>query len=216
MAFLTTPGKLTALIAVVALGHTPLTAAQSAPAKFEITPFAAYRVGGDFKEQDGNTEFDLDESSAYGFMVNGRVAHNTQWEFLFARQDTEVDTQGLFVNDPLFDLGVEYYHVGGTYLFDGTNTRPFIAMTLGMSRFDPGPSEFDPESFFSASLGAGLQMNATKRLGVRLEARVFTTFIDGNSEIFCASNAGTGSCLIIVDSTTLSQWEARAGLVFRF
>lgn len=216
MAVLTTRNKLTALIAFVVLGYTPLTAAQSAPARFEITPFAAYRVGGDFTEQNGNTVFDLDESSAYGFTVNGRVAHNTQWEFLYAKQDTEVDTQGLFVDDPLFDLDVEYYHGGGTYLFDGTHTRPFIAMTLGMSRFDPGPAEFDSESFFSASLGAGLQLNAGKRLGVRLEARVYTTFIGGNSEIFCASNSGTGSCLIIVDSNTLSQWEARAGLIFRF
>ena len=74
MAVLTIRSKLTALVAFVALAYTPLTAAQSAPFRFEITPFAAYRVGGDFTEQDGSTEFELDESSAYGFTINGKVA----------------------------------------------------------------------------------------------------------------------------------------------
>jgi hypothetical protein len=113
-------------------------------------------------------------------------------------------------------LDVETFHFGGTYLFDGDNTRPFIALTVGLSQFDPGITDANSESFFSVSFGGGVQLNATKRLGVRLEARAFTTFVEDDSNIFCVSSGGNGTCLIQVDARTLTQWEARAGLVFRF
>ena len=60
----------------------------------------------------------------------------------------------LQAGDPTIDIDIEYFQFGGTYLFDGDNTRPFIALTLGMSQFDPGLTGSDSESFFSASFGA--------------------------------------------------------------
>jgi len=41
-------------------------------------------------------------------------------------------------------------------------------------------------------------------------------FVEDDSNIFCSSSAAGGACLIQVDARTLSQWEARAGLVIRF
>lgn len=184
--------------------------------KFEVTPFAAYRVGGSFDEKDGDGRVDLNDSNAQGIMFNIKANPNGQYELLYARQSTDAITQGFLVNDPSFNLEVEYFQFGGTYLFDGETTRPFLALTAGLSRFDPGTVGLDSESFFSASLGGGVQLNATGRLGVRFEARIFTTFVDGDSNIFCASEEGTGTCLIRVDAKILTQWEARAGLVFRF
>jgi len=205
-----------AIIAAVSLCHTTPVAAQDKLFRFEITPFAAYRIGGQFDENNGNGQLELNESGAQGIMLDVRVNPNGQWELLYAHQETEVDTQGIFVNDPQFDLDVEYFHLGGTYLFDGDNTRPFVVVTLGLSHFDPQLAGLDSESYFSASIGGGLQLNASKRFGVRLEGRLFTTFVDTDSNIFCSSVGGAGTCLIQVDGSTITQWEARAGLVFRF
>lgn len=201
---------------VVSLCYTAPSLAQDKPFKFELTPYAAYRIGGQIDEPNGTGQIELNESSAQGIMLNVRVNPNGQWELLYAHQDTEVVTQGFFVNNPLIDLDVEYYHFGGTYLFDGDNTRPFVVVTLGLSRFDPQLAGLDSESYFSMSIGGGLQLNASKRIGVRIEGRVFTTFVDSDSRIFCSSAGGAGTCLIQVDGTTVTQWEARAGLVFRF
>jgi hypothetical protein len=216
MAVLTTRSKLTALIAFVALGHTPLTVAQNEPLKFEITPYAAYRLGGSFDEKDGDGTVDLNDSAAEGILFNIKANHNGQYELLYAHQSTEADTQGFLVNDPTIDIDIEHFQFGGTYLFDGDNTRPFIALTLGLSQYDPQLPGANSESFFSASFGGGVQLNANKRLGVRLEARAFATFVDDDSNIFCSSSAAGGACLIRVDGRLLTQWEARAGLVFRF
>jgi len=204
------------VMAIASLLHSIPAAAQDTNFKFELTPFAAYRVGGNFEEKDGAGRVELNESNAQGIMFNIKANPNGQYELLYSRQSTDADTAGFLINDPTIDLDVETFHFGGTYLFDGENTRPFLALTLGITQFDPGITDSGSESFFSASLGGGVQLNATKRLGIRLEARAFTTFVEDDSNIFCASSGGEGGCLIQVDARTLTQWEARAGLVFRF
>ena len=187
--------------------------------RFELTPFASYLMGGDFKEQDGDLEFDLESAGAFGFTLNGPAGRSWpdgQWELLYTHQGTEVDTRGTFGGSSLVDIDVDYVQFGGIYLFEGESVKPFIGMTLGFSRFDPQPGEFGAEEFFAASLGGGVKLNAKGRVGVRLEGRVYTSFIDSNSSIFCESDFGAANCLIVVDSSMLVQWEARAGVVFRF
>jgi hypothetical protein len=203
------------LLSTLALIAAPL-AAQEKSFKFELTPFAAYRIGGSFDETDGAGRVELNDSNAEGFMLNIKANPNGQYELLYSRQRTDASTQGFLVNDPTIDMEIEHFQFGGTYLFDGDNARPFIALTLGLSQIDPGLPGTNSESFFSASFGAGVQLNANKRLGVRLEARALTTFVDSDSDIFCSSINGVGSCLIEIDGSALTQWEARAGLVFRF
>jgi hypothetical protein len=203
-------------VAIVSLSVTVPAAAQNTASKFELTPFVAYRVGGSFSEEDGDGQVDLNESSAEGIMFNIMANPKGQYELLYSRQSTDARTRGFYPGDPTIDIDIEHYHFGGTYLFDGQNVRPFIALTLGASRFDPKHAESTAETFFSASLGAGVQLAATRRVGLRLEARAFTTFIDDSSAIFCSSIDGSGSCLIRVEGNLLTQWEARAGLVFRF
>ena len=211
--------RLAAVLVLVGIStfiYAPPAAAQGKSFKFEITPYAAYRMGGSFDAEDGAGRVELNDSSAEGILFNFAANANGQYELLYGRQRTDAQTSGFFVNDPTIDLQVEYLQFGGTYLFDGESTRPFIALTLGGTRFDPRFDNLGSESFFSASFGGGLQIRARERLGIRLEARVFTTFVDDDSTIFCSSNNGAGACLVNIESRTLSQWEARAGLVFRF
>jgi hypothetical protein len=204
-----------ALFSTLVLHAAPL-AAQDKPFKFELTPFTAYRMGGSFEERDSGARVELNDSNAQGITFNIKANPNGQYELLYSRQSTDARTEGFLANDPTIDLDVETFHFGGTYLFDGENTRPFIALTIGVTQFDPGIVDSGSESFFSASFGGGVQLNATKRLGFRLEARAFTTFVEDDSNIFCVSSGGAGGCLIQVDARMLTQWEVRAGLVFRF
>jgi hypothetical protein len=204
------------IVALLSVCQSTPAAAQGKPLKFEITPYAAYRVGGSFDELDGDGRVELNDSNAQGLIFNIMANPNGQYEFIYARQSTDADTRGFLAGDPTIDMDVEHFQIGGTYLFNGDNTRPFIALTLGLSQYDPELPGTDSESFFSASFGGGVQLNANKRLGVRLEARVFTTFVEDDTDIFCSSIGGAGACLVQVEGTLLSQWEARAGLVFRF
>lgn len=208
--------SLIAIAAAVCLGWVAPAGAQEQDFKFEITPYAAYRMGGSFDEKDGAGRVEINDSSAEGIIFNIAANPNGQYELIYARQRTDADTSGFFPDDPTIDLDVENIQFGGTYLFDGDKTRPFIALTLGVTQFDPELPDTGSESFVSASFGGGIQIRARERLGIRLEARVFTTFVDDDNDIFCVSIDGAGGCLVRVDARVLSQWEARAGLVFRF
>ena len=204
------------LVLILGPGIYPASVAAEEPYRFELTPYAAYRMGGSFSDESGDIDLDIEDSAAHGLVINGRVRSNTQWEVLYGRQATDVDTGGLFSNDPLLDFDIEYMHFGGTYLFDGESLRPFMALTIGVTHADPGDSTFGSENFFSASLGGGVNLAARNRLGVRLEVRAFTTFIDSSSDLFCQSGPGGGGCLILIDGKTFTQWEARAGITLRF
>lgn len=191
--------------------------AQDTETRFEITPLAAWRVGGEFSDTESDVKLEVRESAAWGLTVNGKVKSNTEWEVLYSRQQTEVDVADLGAEDSaLLDMNIDFLQIGGTYLFDGERARPFIAMTVGASRFDPSFDGSSAKTFFSGSFGAGVKLQLGKRLGLRLEARGFATLVDNDSRLFCGSSPEGGGCLIIAEGKVLWQTEARAGISFRF
>ncbi len=192
-------------------------AAESRDPRFELTPYAGYRIGGEFEQQNGSAKYELDEGNSAGLIFNIAARDvNTQWQVLYGQQRTSLKTPVSF--DPAARLGidVEYFQFGGTYLFDGDDMRPFVALTAGVTHFGPTLAGVDSESFFSGSIGGGVQLLQTRRVGVRLEARVFATFVNTDGAIFCHSGPQTGGCAISIHGTALYQFEASAGVVFRF
>src|SRR5215471_13635793 len=187
--------------------------------RFELTPYAGYRIGGEFEQQDGSGNFKLDEGNSEGLIFN-IVARdvNTQWEVLYGHQSTHVATQLVFDPAARLALDVEYFQFGGTYLFDSgdDDTRPFVSLTAGVTHFGPSLPGVDSESFFSGSFGGGVQLRKTKRIGVRLEGRVYATFVNTDGALFCHSGPQGGVCAIQIHGTALYQFEGSAGVVFRF
>jgi hypothetical protein len=194
-------------------------AADAQDARFELTPYLGYRIGGEFEQQNGSQKYELDEGNSAGLIFN-IVARdvNTQWQLLYGQQSTSLKTPLTFDPSARLGLDVEYFQFGGTYLFDddGDDTRPFVALTAGVTHFGPTLAGVDSESFFSGSIGGGVQLLKTHRVGVRLEARVFATFVNTDGAIFCHSGPQAGGCAITIHGTALYQFEASAGVVFRF
>lgn len=183
---------------------------------FEFTPYGAYRVGGEFEEQNGSLSIDIDDNDSYGLIFNARHSPITQWEIIYSRQETSADATGLGLSNPSPDLTIEYLQAGGTYLWDGERVRPFLAATIGGTRVDVSTPGFDSDTFYSFSLGLGLQISPNSRLGVRLEARGFATLLDSDSDLFCQFGPTNNVCAVRINGTIMWQTEAIAGIVFRF
>ena len=66
--------------------------AQEENFNFEITPYGAYRFGGDFEETTGNISIEVDDNSSYGLILNARHSSITQWEILYSHPETSADT----------------------------------------------------------------------------------------------------------------------------
>jgi hypothetical protein len=101
-------------------------------------------------------------------------------------------------------------------LWEGDHVRPYLAATVGVTRFEVSNAGFDSDSFFSFALGLGLQVRPHDRLGIRLEARSFGTLLDSDTDLFCQTGPTNNICAIRVEGTVLWQLEVVAGIVFRF
>ncbi len=182
---------------------------------FEVTPFGGYTWGGQFNDSVTGITLKVDETANYGVMVDIKQEEQTQIELYFSRQNTKLKADtGLFTGNPLFDLDIEYYHVGGTYSPNSNpgKTRPFVVGTLGATHMVPKGSGLDALTKFSLSLGGGVKLFATDRVGLRLEGRWFGTLFDGSGSAFCSS----GACAIQVQGSLFSQFVANAGLIIAF
>lgn len=204
------------LCAVVVALWSSVAAAQEQSFNYELTPYGAYRFGGEFNDADSDVSIELEDSSSFGLIFNAMHSPNTQWEVLYSRQETDAKTNGLGISDTSLNLSVEHLQAGGTYQWDEATVRPYLAATLGLSRVKVSNEGFSDDSFFAFSMGLGMQIRPTERLGIRLEARGFGTVLNSESDIFCKTGPDNNFCAIRIDGTIMWQLETFAGLVFRF
>ena len=113
---------------------------------------------------------------------------------------------------------MSYFQFGGTYLFDDDSdgTAPFISLTAGLTRYEPGLDDTDAESYFSWSLGGGVQLRADRRIGVRLEARAVRLDHQRRKHAVLRVSPSVNGCALSVEGDILYQFEARVGIVARF
>ena len=201
-----------AQLAVVASALTASVAyAEEDQTRFSIGPLIGYRGGGSFTESDTGTKLKLDAAQTYGLVADFRVTRETDVELLWSRQLSSLSADAP-VHVPLFDVHVDYYHIGGTYRFSTEGLQPFFVATIGATRFAPQNSAFTNETKFSFGVGGGVLFPIGKHFGLRAEARAYGTVLDNDSAIMC--NGAT--CLVHVDGTLMWQYEASAGVYLSF
>lgn len=173
-----------------------------------------YQFGGSASSIDGRLEIRPDVN--YGAAVDIRWTPDTTLQLLFNRQDTNV---GIRVNDvfePTFfeeGLTVDYYHLGGTVEFPTEHLRPYFVLTMGATRFDLARAEVGDEWRFSIGFGGGFKAYVSDRFGLRVDARVWPTFVNTSGGFFCSL---PGGCLVAIDSDFIVQGNATVGLFFGF
>ena len=190
-----------------------LPAAWSAAADFEVTPFAGYTMGGEFNDAVTGKSLSFDDTSSYGIMLDLKQAEDSWIELYYSLQHTSLRAdQGPFFGNPLFDVNIEYFHLGGTYGQATGKVRPFVVATLGATYMDPKGAGLHSETKFSLSLGGGVKFYLSEHVGIRLDGRWFGTLIGGSGSVFCTE----GKCLIDVQGDVLSQFTANAGVILAF
>jgi len=191
-----------------------VTLSQAAPVQaVEIAPFIGHRFGGSFEDSISSTGFEVADAASYGLVLDFDLEPNKQIEVYMSRQNTQLSTgDPLFTPNPLFDLTIDYYHIGGLYMLpDFDRVRPFVMGSFGLTRMTPKPSDLSAENRFSLSLGGGAKIFFTKNIGMRFDVRGIYTAIDSSSEVFCS-----GGCTIKLTSSGFVQTDFSAALMMRF
>lgn len=183
-------------------------ASTSEPVGWEIAPFYGYRFGGGFDDldDDDNTDYDLDNAPSYGVLLEFPSGHQTQWQLLYTRQDTELDLGTTLLAPGALDLTIEYFHVGGTYVLDGDRQRPYVGVSFGGSRFAP-EGDYDDEVEFSVAFLAGIKFRLAEHVGLRFDARALGSLTQGDAQFFC-----DGGCVARFEGDGFVQWDFTLGL----
>ena len=189
-----------------------LTAAETHPHRFAITPIAGYQFGGGFSGEEG--EINIPAGFMYGAALDVWVRPEAQAEFMYTRQETsfEFDPAGVAPGIDLGDLTIHEFQLGGTTDLGAGHIRPYALGTLGVTWFEPANSAYDGETRFSSTLGAGLRAPVSERIGFRVEGRWIINFFNSSGSIFCSD----GGCLVNFSGDFVSQGSLSGGLSIGF
>ena len=201
---------------------------------FETTFFGGYRFGGSFEQEithpttgeSSQRNADLDNASSYGIALNWQQEPNAYYELSYSKSDTTlqalqwVTPSGTPTPPPqleplAIDMTVEYLLIGGYVTFAEPDDRavPYFLLTVGAARYIPDTIEFDEMTKFAMAIGGGVKFPITKHIGIRLDGRVYATFFENSSQVFCKL---PGSCAISLQGETVLQPEASLGVTFGF
>jgi hypothetical protein len=187
-------------------------AAPAAAQTVEIAPVGGYRFGGGFFERVTQQQVDLDGAPALGLVVNVALHDGLFVEALVSHQDAGVDVPAsAFAPSRRWRMVVEHYQAGGLQEFGtGRRARPFLTGLLGLTRY---AADGDNEVRFTVSAGGGVKLMPVPRLGLRLDGRLFTTFVEAEGRAIACS---PGICLVAFEADVVLQAEFTAGIVVVF
>jgi hypothetical protein len=177
----------------------------------EVAPFVGYRFGGDFFEIITGQALDLDGARSLGVAIDVPLSNGFQVEGLFTHQQANVSAPGGFFHPTtLWRMSVDHWQGGGLQEFGGGRLRPFLTGTLGLTRY---ATDGDSELRFALAGGGGVKVFPTPHVGLRLDGRVFATFVDAEGTLLAC---WPGSCLLALHADVVWQAEFTAGVVVKF
>lgn len=208
------------LLAVCAL-------AQPSPAfsqRIELTPFAGYRWGGEFKG--GNymvgedvmvSDLKVVDGPSYGLYLGYEAVPTVHLELVVELQPTSLERKGHeeLPDSALFDLSLYYIHGGMLYEFrqsEEVRFRPYFGFMMGVTYLSPEEPRAGATQF-SGSFSAGVKALITDLITVRLQGRFSSTYIGEGEKFFCDDN---NNCQTYGATTYLTQGDVLLGVTFSF
>ena len=178
--------------------------------RVEVMPFGGYRFGGDFFELATGQRLDEDGAPAAGLVVNVPLHDGIQFEALATHQSAQVRVPAsAFAPPTRMRTTVDTVQVGGLQEFSGGPIRPFVTGVAGLTRY---AADDDSEIRLTVGVGGGVKLFPLSHLGLRLDSRVYTTFVDANTTFLACA----GGCAAALRVSMVWQAEFTAGVVVRF
>ena len=200
-------------VLIVLFSAVPGWAPEARARTVELAPVGGYRFGAGFYELVTGQEVDLDGAPSFGIVFNLPFRDDLQVEGMVTHQEAR------FTLPPTLDpsqtrwrVTVQHYQLGGLRELDTGRARPFLTGLLGLTRYESGG---DNEIRFSVAAGGGIKLYPTSRIGLRLDGRVYATFVDADGDLLACA-PGLGICIGAIDAVIVWQAEFTAGLLIRF
>jgi len=174
-----------------ALTRTTLALFALAPAtlgaqSLEVAPFVGYRIG------------DVVSAPTAGIVLDVPLWPGFQVEGLFSHQPNGSHA------------AVDHWQAGALQEYGTGAARPFLTGVLGLTRFATGG---DQEFRFATGAGGGVKLFPSRHAGIRLDGRVFATFLDAET---IGGVCGGRGCIVGLHLDIAWQLEFTAAMIVRF
>jgi opacity protein-like surface antigen len=187
------------------------TVSRSEARQIYISPMVGYTTAGSLElgESDLN-DVTLSGGLTYGGQIGFQAQPGFTFEASWMQQDAHLRISGTDV------LGVTVGQLHGNFLFEkigyGSTTHPYFLLGLGATFFNPD-GDFDGESRFSFALGAGVKIEASEKVGLKIQGKYNPTYLDEDwGGTWCDPFYG---CYQTADPDYLDQGEFSAGLTYK-
>lgn len=195
------------LLAAMLLALPSAAAAQ----EISITPIGGFRVGGGMREYYTGSQLDIKDNWTYGGIVDIGIPGDRAIELLYSYQGTELTVRGGTIGPQSEDLNVHVWQAGVLQeKAIGPTLNGYGVGTLGVTHFS---WEGDSSTRFAVGFGGGLKVFPERRVGLRLDARGFVTFVNTNGFYIAGGGSGISASF---SSDALFQAEFLGGVTFRF
>ncbi|MFK5857157.1 MAG: hypothetical protein QM503_13590 [Bacteroidota bacterium] len=182
----------------------------------EIVPFAGYMFGGSIKYTQG--KLDVKDGMNYGLSVLIPVQTLVDVEINYTRMDSRATFRSysgypLYPDQDIDNLSTNYFQVGGISKFYSANTKvsPFGSFSLGATWFS-SPDLNDDAWRFSITLGLGVKMMVSDRIGIMLRGRLMMPMSFAGVGFYAGSG---GSGLSMNSYVAPLQGDFNGGLIIK-
>ena len=179
-----------------------------AQGRVELTPTLGFVRGGHLILEERaiyhrDFELNVDSGGTYGLRCDIPLSSRVQLELLLDRYDGELeDEKGLFGEQPggfippgqrdLLDVGIMTFQAGILWELNRGPARGYLTASAGAARIDLKlPLEDDTR--LAASVGAGVKLDLSPELGLRLEGRGY--WVDTDSKLAATQSFEHRDCV---------------------
>jgi hypothetical protein len=176
----------------------------------EVAPFAGYNFANALFEAAAGHQLDDDGSPAVGVTLDIPLSYGMQVEGMYSHQHATAFAPAIAGPPVPTKLAIDHWLAGGLQEF-GTNvsSTPFLTGMVGLTRYANGG---DSEVRFTVAGGGGVKLLPTSHVGVRLDGRVLTTFLDASHRAVACVR---GTCVVGLHLRTAWQAEFTAAILLR-
>lgn len=194
------------LVATGALATAPARA-QDRP--LELTVLGGLRLGGQFDDAVTGYARSFDEDLALGLSLGFPLGNVRTLEVVWTHAQL-----GAAAGDDggAVDLRLDTLGISGTYEWGDGKSRPFVFGTVGLALLSPRTSGYDSELLLGGTLGGGVKVPLSARVGFRVEGRGMALLATGGAAGVC----GGGACALAFSGAGILELELLAGLSFSF
>jgi len=181
--------------------------------KVEIVPFTGFMFGGKISYVEG--ELKINDGQNYGVSVLKPIRQGMDLELNYTRMESRMDFSPYYGYDYKSGetyIATNYFQVGAIKKLRSDSSRviPFGSASLGATWFDS--SDFGDEVRFSITLGAGLKIMLSDRIGIIGRGRLMMPMQFAG----VGFTVGTGGAGLTAGSyITPLQGDFTAGLIIR-